>query len=127
MSEAEFIEVINLHATSAMNAFAIYLSLTFAFLTAIYIVGAKLSKIQALMVIGLYLVWSTAFACVAIVHLLAFDSLIHEYSAFVRTRMFYLPWPEFGVITTAAGILISGYFVLDIRGQIGSVEKIGNG
>ncbi|WOJ92144.1 hypothetical protein R0135_10125 [Congregibacter variabilis] len=115
MSEAEFIEVINLHATSAMNAFTIYLSLTFAFLTAIYLVGAKLSAVQLIMVVGLYLVWSSSFALVAIVHLIAFDSLFEEHPAFARTQLWYFPWVEFTAAITLSGIAVCGYFVFDIR------------
>ena len=121
MSESEFLEVVNLHATSAMNAFTIYLSLIFAFLTAIYLVGTKLSKIQVIMVSSLYLAWSSSFALVAIVHLIAFDSLFEEYTAFARTRLWYFPWTEFTVALTLSGIAICSYFLFDIRR--GSIAK----
>ncbi|EAQ97165.1 hypothetical protein [Congregibacter litoralis] len=125
MTEPEFLEVINLHAVSAMNAFAIYLSLTFAFLTAIYLIGARLSKAQLIMVGSLYLAWSSSFAPVAIVHLIAFDSLFEEYTAFARTSLWYLPWTEFAVGITLSGIAICGYFVFDIRQ--GTIGKGSNG
>ena len=115
MSEAEVLEIINFHVANAMNAFAIYLSLTFAFLTAIYIVGTKLKTKQVVLVVSLYLVWSTAFALVAIAHIQAMDSLVQENADYIRAQLFFLPWFEFGIMITAAGILICGYFVFDIR------------
>ena len=115
MSEAEVLEIINFHVANAMNAFAIYLSLTFAFLTAIYIVGTKLKTKQVVLVVSLYLGWSTAFALVAITHIQAMDSLVQENADYIRSQLFFLPWFEFGIIVTAAGILICGYFVFDIR------------
>lgn len=115
MSETEFIEAINLHAMSAMSAFGIYISLTFAFLTAIYLIGAKLSKAQIIMVAGLYIAWSSAFSLVAIVHLVAFDSLFEEYVAFARGWLWYFPWTEFSIAVLVSGMAVSGYFVFDIR------------
>ena len=115
MSEAEFIESINLHATSAMSAFGIYISLTFAFLTSVYLIGAKLSRTQMVMVSSLYLAWSIAFSLVAIVHLIAFDSLFEEYTEFARSKLWFFPWTEFATFVLVGGIVISGYFVFDVR------------
>ena len=123
MTEAEVLEIINFHIANAMNAFAIYLSLTFAFLTAIYIVGTKLNKKQVVLVVTLYLGWSTAFALVAITHIQAMDSLVRENAGYIRSQLFHLPWNEFAIIVTAAGILICGIFVFDIRKGLTSLDE----
>jgi len=115
VSEAEFAEVMNLHATSAMNAFAIYISLVFAFLTAFYVVGAKLSTRQATLITSLFLIWCLAFALVAVAHLQTFDSLALEYVHYIRSPLMLLPWTEFGMIITASGLLIGGYLAFDAR------------
>lgn len=98
-----------------MNAFGIYISLTFAFLTSVYLIGAKLSRTQMFMVSSLYLAWSIAFSLVAIVHLIAFDSLFEQYTEFSRSKLWYFPWTEFATLVLTGGILISGYFVFDVR------------
>ena len=115
MSEAEVLEMLNLHAANAMNGFAIYLTLTFAFLTAIYIVGVQLSKLQAVLISALYFAWSTSFSLVAITHLRDIDSLVSEYPDFINTRMWHIPWTAFGCLITIAGILICCGFAYDIR------------
>jgi hypothetical protein len=115
VSEAEFLEMLNLHATSAMNAFSIYLTLTFAFLTAIYLIGAKLTKPQSLMIFILYSFWAVSFTLVAVTHLQSLESLVDNYSNFVPTRMWLTPWAPIGGTICAAGILISCYFIVDVR------------
>ena len=98
-----------------MSAFGIYISLTFAFLTSVYLIGAKLSRTQMVMVSSLYLAWSIAFSLVAIVHLIAFDSLFEEYTEFARSKLWFFPWTEFATFVLVGGIVISGYFVFDVR------------
>ena len=115
MGEIDFIEAINLHASNAMNAFTIYITSTFAFLSVIYIVGRKLLKVQLVLLSLLYFFWAVAFALVAITHLQSLGSLVIEYPDLVRTRAWNIPWAYFSATITVAGILISGYFVYSVR------------
>ena len=55
MAEAELWELIAVHAANAMSAFNIYLTVTFAYLVAAYLVGAKLSKLQTGFISGLFI------------------------------------------------------------------------
>ena len=98
-----------------MNAFAIYISLVFAFLTAVYFVGEKLKKRQMVLVTSLFLIWSSAFALVAVAHLQTFDSLALEYVHYIRSPLMLLPWTEMGATITAGGLLIGGYLAFDAR------------
>lgn len=54
MTEAEAIELIAIFTTNVIASNTIYLSFTFAYLTAAYFVGASLSRFQAIFVSVLY-------------------------------------------------------------------------
>ena len=101
-----------------MNGFAIYLTLTFAYLTAIYLIGAKLTGIQVVLLSLLYLAWSTSFAMVAVTHLQSIESMVREYPRFIRARMWFSPWSAMGIAITLAGMAICFYFVREVRREI---------
>lgn len=115
MSEIDFVEARNLHASNAMNAFTIFITLTFSYLTVVYIVGTKLLKVQLVLLSLLYFFWAIAFVLVAITHLQSLEAFLEEYPDFVRSRVWSLPWTYFGSTITLGGILISGYFVYNVR------------
>ena len=106
MTEAEVVEMLNTHANNAMTSFTIYLTLTFGFLTAIYVLGAKLSKLQAACVALLYTVWAVAFALTSISHLQAFESLVGNYPDFMRSPLFFMPWAAYAIFVSIGGLLI---------------------
>ena len=64
MSEAEFLEIINLHAGNAITSFTVYVTFLFGYMTAAYFVGAKLSLLQVTIVSLIYTlaasVWAVA-------------------------------------------------------------------
>ena len=117
MTEAEAIEMINMHASNAMGSFTIYLSLTFAFLTAVYMVGAKLSKLQSILLSILYFFWANAFALSAISHLQALEYLIEQYSQYVYSPLMFLPWSYFGIVISVGGFLVCFGFIYATRQQ----------
>ena len=55
MTEVEAFEMAVLCASNATNAFAQYITFTFAYITAAYLVGNQLSRFQVLAATGLYL------------------------------------------------------------------------
>ena len=55
MTEAEAFEMALISAGNATNAFSQYVTFTFAYITAAYFVGNKLSRFQVLAASGLYL------------------------------------------------------------------------
>ncbi|WOJ95459.1 hypothetical protein R0137_09330 [Congregibacter brevis] len=124
MTEPEVIEMINSHASAAMNSFTIYLTLTFAFLTTIYVVGAKLSKTQAVVVTLLYQAWAISFGLVSITHLRAFDSIAREYPEFMRSQLFTLPWSYFSLAIIVFGLLVSLSYAISNRKESSLAAKV---
>ena len=122
MTEMDFVEALNLHASNGINAFAIYSTLTFAFLSAIYVAGAKLSKIEILLLSFLYLTWAVSFSMGAIVHMQSLEALLREYPSFVRTSLWYAPWSIMGTAMTGAGIVICFFYVRKTIGQSAGVD-----
>lgn len=120
MNEAEVIEMLNTHATTAMNGFTIYLTLTFAYLTAIHLTGINLSRLQISCAGLLYLVWAVAFALTSISHLQAFESLTDEYSELMRSPLFFMPWVYYAIVISVGGILICIGFTYTTRRNLRS-------
>lgn len=129
MSEPEVIEMINSHANAAMNSFTIYLTLTFAFLTTIYVVGAKLSATQSVVVTILYQAWAISFGLVSVTHLRAFDSIAREYPEFMRSQLFTLPWSYFSLAIVTFGLIVSLIYAISNRKEASLAvnAKIGDG
>ncbi|MFK7865476.1 MAG: hypothetical protein AB8B95_14770 [Pseudohongiellaceae bacterium] len=117
MTEIDVVEALNLHATNGMSGFAIYITLTFAYLTAIYVVGTKLTGTQTVLLSFLYLAWSISFAMVAITHLQSIESIVQEYPNFIRARMWFTPWSMIGIGITLAGMAVCIYFLRETRIQ----------
>ena len=118
MNEAEVLEQLNLFADNAMNSYALYLTLTFSYLTAFYVAGAQLSKLQATIISLLYFSWALTFSLVATTHIASFESLLSRYPNFVPSIFWQLPWLYLGGVIAAGGILASCYFAFDIRRNI---------
>ena len=118
MTESDVLEQLNLFGNNAMNAWAIYLTLTFSYLTAFYVAGAHLSKLQATIISLLYLFWSLAFTLVALTYVTSIEKLVSLYPSFVPTAFWQLPWLYIGAIISVGGVLASFYFAYDIRKRI---------
>lgn len=125
MTDIDFIEALNLHATNGMSGFALFLTLTFSYMTAIYIVGGKISHLQITLLSLLYFIWAISFALVAITHLQSIESLVTEYPKYIRARMWFVPWSYLGWILTVGGIVICCYFVYDIRSKARMLRESG--
>jgi hypothetical protein len=74
-------------------------------------VGAKLSKLQAILLSLLYFLWANAFAITAIAHLQELESLIEQYSQYIHSQLFFLPWSYFGIFVSVGGVLICFGFI----------------
>ena len=110
MTESEVIELINDHSGNAVSSFTIYLTLTFGYLTGLYVIGKKLVMAQIISITLLYLMWSAAFALSALAHLDSIESLVQEYPAYIRSELLHLPWTAFGITVSIGGILICLYY-----------------
>ena len=118
MTEAEVLEIINAHASNAMTALSIYVSLTFAYLMVAYLVGAKLSKLQVFVVSTLYFLSSFIFAIGAITHSQSLANLLSSYPDFIPSNLWELPYSLMLAAMTGGGIVACFYFMYDIRRRV---------
>ena len=107
---------------SIADLLATYLGLwvtsTFAYLTAAYFLGEKLTRFQSVVISGLYIAASLSFALAALGHTEAFILLEErELTVYrdVRTaKILDLYYPGFAFLFSS-GTLISLYFMWDLR------------
>ena len=120
MAEAELWELIAVHAANAMSAFNIYLTVTFAYLIAAYLVGAKLSKLQAGLITGLFIFSAGSGWLAMVIYLrraaIFQDMLASESEIYARTFLMGGKfWSVYMAILLAIGMAVSLYFMYDIR------------
>ncbi len=120
MAEAELWELIAVHAANAMSAFNIYLTVTFAYLIAAYLVGAKLSKLQAGLITGLFIFSAGSGWLAMVIYLrraaIFQDMLASESEIYARTFLMGGKfWSVYMAILLAFGMAVSLYFMYDIR------------
>lgn len=115
MVESDVLEQLNLFADNGMNAWAIYLTLTFSYLTAFYVTGARLSKLQSTIISVLYFFWAISFTLVALTHIASIENLVSEYPNFAPSAFWHLPWLYIGAVISIGGMLAAFYFAYDIR------------
>ena len=123
MTEAEVIESINLHASNAIDGYAIFITFTFGYLTVAYFAGDKLSLPQVLIISVLYVSSAVAFTLVAIVHLESLEELVLKYPDFVYSSWWEFPWSKTGFLMNAGGVFASAYFMVDVRRRANLVES----
>jgi hypothetical protein len=121
MIESEVLEQLNSFADNSMNAWAIYLTLTFSYLTAFYVAGAQLSKLQATIITVLYGCWSLSFALTALTHIASLENMVSEYPDFAPSTFWHLPWLHIAAFISVGGILAALYFAYDVRKNTQSV------
>ena len=121
MSEAEIAELVALYWDIAVNSFTIYISFTFAYLATAYFVGANLTRFQVLAASSMYL-----FS--AISGILSMTAAIQAWSAYkasTPTRLdevYFLSetlWQVYIPLLTSAGVIMSLYFMYDLRRRAG--------
>ena len=115
MTESEFLEAINLHASNVITGFSVYLTYLFGYIAGAYVVGAKLSKTQIAIISSIYIASSFAWMAAILTHAHSFASLVAEYPDYVPSPFWSLPWPELASGIAFAAFLGSLYFVYDIR------------
>ena len=84
MTAAEVIESLNLHAANSMDAYAIFVTFTFGYLTVAFFAGNRLSMSQVLIVSILYVVSAAVFSVVSLLHLDSLEVLVSNYFFAIR-------------------------------------------
>ena len=117
MSEAETIEALSNITASATSFFSIFISITFAYLTVAYLVGAKLSRFQLTMINMLYAL------CAAIAGgstLIWWDAWVklHSRTTSVLNEVWLagnVGWTGAAYVMLSLIIIASIYFMHDVR------------
>jgi len=117
MSESDAIEALADVAANIATYFSVFMSLTFAYLTVAYLVGASLNRFQLILATSIYVVSAAMMAGTTITWLGAWLKLYHqERTVFSGSWMADLPyWQETLTILVTAVVIASVYFMYDIR------------
>jgi hypothetical protein len=117
MSEADAIAALSELGANAVTFLTAYFSFTFAFLTAVYLVGKSLSKFQCALVSGLYLLTALIFGATGIGYADAWlrlksreDTILDEVWVFNMGG-----WVEGLTVIVFCASLACTYFLIDIR------------
>ena len=78
MTEAEALEAMNAFSANGLTSFTVFVSFTFAYLTAAYLVGNKLSTLEYRMVNALYIFAAGLGGTSAVTNALAMDAVIRS-------------------------------------------------
>lgn len=120
MGSPDELELIALYIGNCMTAFSVYLSVTFAYLTASYFTGDKMNMFQAATLTGLYV-----FAALSCVGAIAVNLLILSEleSAVSNASQLYLiinadAWNAYMCSVMTIGIVVSVYFLVNVRRKI---------
>jgi hypothetical protein len=123
MTEAEIWELAIITADNAMTAFSIYLTVTFAYLAAAYLAGAKLSRLQTVLISGLYMFAASSGLLVCVSHTYRAMTLQNMLVAKSETLATAFAvgggfWTIYMAVLLSAGMVVSLYFMYDIRRKV---------
>ena len=115
MTEAELLEIINLHAANAITSLSVYITLLFGYMTAAYVAGSKLSSLQVTIISLVYVFSAIAWGLVNITHAHSLETLVAAHTNFVPSPFFLLPWSLLSGTAWFSCLIASLYFMYDIR------------
>ncbi|MGR8950541.1 MAG: hypothetical protein ACU84Q_21055 [Gammaproteobacteria bacterium] len=123
MTEAETLELISLYYGNAIDAFTIFISFTFAYLTVAYFVGAALTRFQASAASGLYILSSSSAAVGSILPMLAWSDLLGSRKTVLGKFEIWDGnfWIAYMGIIYITAISVSLYFMFDVRRRAASI------
>jgi hypothetical protein len=117
MTKAESLEVIALYNVNVASYLAIFMSVTFAYLTVAYFQGRALTKFQVRVVSSLYVFWSGLLSLGVYENTVAWGKMVREHETLLNSMSVYgsgiIHIPT--AIILAASILVSLYFMHDVR------------
>ena len=125
MTEAEAFELALMASDNAVTSFSVYITVTFGYLAAAYVAGAKLTTYQVIMVSCIYVVSAVS----ALLNLL---SDVQFYEAALRAAPTVAPqngltspdlWTTYMSILLSIGIFASLYFMHTIRTGAGRTTE----
>jgi len=117
MGSPDLLELIALYIGNLMTAFSVYLTVTFAYLTASYFAGGKLSAFQSATVTGLYVFAAASCVGSIVVNLLVLSDLEPGFPQSLQGRFIANAdaWNIYMTCVMSLGIIVSIYFMYDVR------------
>ena len=117
MTEAEAIELIAIFTTNVIASNTIYLSFTFAYLTAAYFVGASLTRFQAIFVSVLYALAANGAMMTQLGSIQAWSIIMEEHATALDSVPMYNGefWQIAIPISLSIMTLASLYFMWNVR------------
>lgn len=117
MTEAEILELVAIYAANSITAFTVYISFTFAFLVTAFYVGRQLTLFQVFAISGMYIISAGSALLAEIAYLQAMfrikamsPNVLDEFALFNGDF-----WVIYMGIVLGAGMLVSLYFLWDMR------------
>ena len=120
MTEAEALELTVMCVDNAITCFSVYVTMTFAYLTASYLMGSSLSTFQALVLSGLYVFSSGGMIVCMYLHIRTWSELRAGVPGGIAAMDNISLWNEafwayYPASSCLAGILISLFFMWNVR------------
>ncbi|MFT5603145.1 MAG: hypothetical protein ACI9G5_000095 [Paracoccaceae bacterium] len=119
MSESEFLEAINLHAANAISVGAIIWALGCGYIVVAYVAGAKLSKIQTIIVSISYVIVIITWGTIGLIHVDSCVNLVAAHPSYIHSVLWLLPLNAGWVAGYSVGVIVSLYFMYDVRSKVG--------
>ena len=116
MRESEAMELVNMYSDSAITCFTVYITLTFAYLTAGYLAGQKLTVFQISALSALYVVGTGSCVLCMYINIAGWAS-VFEYAKPLHAIALWNPdfWIFYMISLEIAGIAMGLLFVMKIR------------
>jgi hypothetical protein len=117
MNDAELLEALAAWSANGINSFTVYISITFAYLTASYFVGKALSRSQTIILSGLYIVSALSAALSNLAAMDALRILMETYPNLLDSSPYFKLdlWIVFMNTICTLGIILSLYFMYQVR------------
>ena len=117
MSEAEVLELIAVWGANTITAFTVYISFTFAYLVTAFVAGPRLTKFQAFIASGLYILAAGATVLAEVVWLQGMFAISEAHPTVVSSLTLFNGefWVKGMSSILGMGMLISLYFMWRVR------------
>ena len=117
MTEAEILELIAIYASNAINSFAVFASITFAFLAVSYITGSALTRFQAYAISVLYVIAAGSAVSSTVGNVQAWGKLVAKNPPTLAELVVYRAdfWDLYLAILGVGVVLVNLYFLYDVR------------
>lgn len=115
MNESEVLEAINLHAANGISSFTIFLSFTFAYITAAYLAGEKLTTLQVSIISFIYFSAAFGWAASTLTHTHSFGTLAAQYPEYMPSPLWKISFSFLSAVILVPSTFASLYFMYDVR------------